>query len=267
MTPSIQSADATISIRGVRKTYSLAGSVSPGKTGKKTGPRDVEALRGVDLEIREPGFYAVMGRSGSGKSTLLHLLAGLDRPDTGEIIVGGCAVHSMKENELVKYRRREIGVIFQQFNLLPTLDALANTILPGVLDRSPTKELETRGREILGELGLSDRLHHRPEALSGGEQQRVAIARALLFSPPVILADEPTGNLDSTSSAALWRLLEETAAKRKMIVLMVTHEAIAASHCQRTFILKDGCVAGEFESHGLDPSQLAHRSSELARTA
>ena len=114
---------------------------------------------------------------------------------------------------------------------------------------------------------MSDRLHHRPEALSGGEQQRVAIARALLFSPPVILADEPTGNLDSTSSAALWRLLEETAAKRKMIVLMVTHEAIAASHCQRTFILKDGCVAGEFESHGLDPSQLAHRSSELARTA
>ncbi|MDA0215457.1 MAG: ATP-binding cassette domain-containing protein, partial [Planctomycetota bacterium] len=180
MTQSTPLADAAISIRGVRKTYSVEGSVSASKTaGKssskselKSSGRVVEALRGVELEIQEPGFYAVMGRSGSGKSTLLHLLAGLDRPDTGEIIVGGSAVHSMKESELVKYRRREIGVIFQQYNLLPTLDALANTILPGVLDGRPTKELEARGREILGELGLSDRLHHRPEALSGGEQQR-----------------------------------------------------------------------------------------------
>ncbi len=267
MTPNIPSVDAMISVRGVRKTYAVAGSAAARKSGGQTGSRDVEALRGVDLEIREPGFYAVMGRSGSGKSTLLHLLAGLDRPDVGELLVGGSAVHAMKEDQLVRYRRCEIGVIFQQFNLLPTLDALANTILPGVLDGRPTKELEIRGRELLSELGLRDRIHHRPEALSGGEQQRVAIARALFFAPPVILADEPTGNLDSTSSAALWRLLEETAAQRKMVVLMVTHEAIAASHCRRTFILKDGRVAGDFESHGLDPSQLAHRSSELARTA
>jgi len=259
MTQSTPSADATISVRGVRKTFAAASTKSLGKR--------VEALRGVDLAIHEPGFYAVMGRSGSGKSTLLHLLAGLDRPDAGELIVGRSAVHAMREDQLVLYRRREIGVIFQQFNLLPTLDALANTILPNVLDGRPTKEIEARGREILGELGLQDRLHHRPEALSGGEQQRVAIARALFFAPPVIFADEPTGNLDSASSAALWRLLEETASKRKMIVLMVTHEAVAASHCRQTFVLKDGRVAGAFESHGLDPSQLAHRSSELARTA
>ena len=259
MTPSTLSVESTISVRRVRKTYSSAAA--------RGDSRPVEALRGVDLEIQESGFYAVMGRSGSGKSTLLHLLAGLERPDSGELHVGAEAVHEMSESRLVRYRRRVIGVVFQQFNLLPTLDALANTILPGVLDGRPTKENEARGRQVLDELGMGDRLHHRPEALSGGEQQRVAIARALFFAPPVILADEPTGNLDSATSMVLWRLLEATAAKRKMIVLMVTHESIAASHCRKTFVLKDGRVAGEVESHGLDPTQLAHRASELARTS
>ena len=172
----------------------------------------------------------------------------------------------MTESELVLYRRRDLGIIFQQFNLLTTLDALGNTILPGLLDRRPTTQLRERGRELLEQLGLADRMHHRPEALSGGEQQRVAIARALLFSPTLLLADEPTGSLDSHSSEVLWQLLEETAAQRGIIVLMVTHEPVAAAHCRRTFVLKDGRVAGDFESHGLDPTQLAHRSSELART-
>ncbi len=258
MTASTPSAETTISVRGVHKSY--AG------TGSKHSSRAVEALRGVHLEITEPGFYAVMGRSGSGKSTLLHLLAGLDRPSAGEIHVGRCAVHAMSEAQLVLYRRREIGIVFQQFNLLPTLDALANTILPGILDGRSRAECESRGRELLTELGMEPRIHHRPEALSGGEQQRVAIARALFFSPPVILADEPTGNLDSTTSAVLWKILEETAARKRLIVLMVTHEAVAASHCKRTFILHDGRVAGSFESHGLDPTELAHRASELART-
>ncbi|MSR44117.1 MAG: ABC transporter ATP-binding protein [Phycisphaerales bacterium] len=251
-------AEPTISVRAVWKRYSPAS--------RAAGASGVDALRGASLEITDPGFYGVMGRSGSGKSTLLHLLAGLDRPDGGELLVCREPIHEMTDAELVLYRRRTVGIIFQQFNLLPTLDALANTILPGVLDGQPRQQLEARGHALLDELGLSNRAHHRPEALSGGEQQRVAIARALLLSPTVILADEPTGNLDSTSAGALWKLLEETAARHRVIVLMVTHEATAAAHCRRTFVLEDGRVAGDFESHGLNPTELAHRASEFART-
>lgn len=227
----------------------------------------MEALRGAEMTIEEPGFYAVMGRSGSGKSTLLHLLAGLDRPESGEIIVGGTAVHSLGETDLVRYRRRGVGIVFQQFNLIPTLDALGNVMLPGLLDGMAERDVRERARALLQELDLADRSAHRPDTLSGGEQQRVAIARALLLDPPVVLADEPTGSLDSTTSAALWKLLEQTAQRRGVTVLMVTHEPVAASYCRRTFILHDGRVAGSLESHGLDPSQLAHRSTELARSA
>lgn len=227
----------------------------------------MEALRGAEMTIEEPGFYAVMGRSGSGKSTLLHLLAGLDRPESGEIIVGGTAVHSLGETDLVRYRRRGVGIVFQQFNLIPTLDALGNVMLPGLLDGMAERDVRERARALLHELNLADRSAHRPDTLSGGEQQRVAIARALLLDPPVVLADEPTGSLDSTTSAALWKLLEQTAQRRGVTVLMVTHEPVAASYCRRTFILHDGRVAGSLESHGLDPSQLAHRSTELARSA
>lgn len=257
MTPSTPSPDPRISVRGVHKSYAPAAR----------GGRAVNALRGADLTIEEPGFYAVMGRSGSGKSTLLHLLAGLDRPERGEIVVAGTAVHSLSEADLVRYRRRGIGIIFQQFNLIPTLDALGNVMLPGLLDGMAERDLRERAHALLDELGLADRSTHRPDTLSGGEQQRVAIARALLLDPPVVLADEPTGSLDSTTSAALWRLLEHTADRRGLTVLMVTHEPVAASHCRRTFILHDGRVAGSLESHGLDPSQLAHRSTELARSA
>ena len=257
MTPSTPSPDPRISVRGVEKSYAPAAR----------GGRAVNALRGADLTIEAPGFYAVMGRSGSGKSTLLHLLAGLDRPERGEIVVGGTAVHSLSEADLVRYRRRGIGIIFQQFNLIPTLDALGNVMLPGLLDGMHERDLRERARALLGELGLADRSMHRPDTLSGGEQQRVAIARALLLDPPVVLADDPTGSLDSTTSAALWRLLEDTADRRGLTVLMVTHEPVAASHCRRTFILHDGRVAGSLESHGIDPSQLAHRSTELARSA
>lgn len=259
MTPNTPSAETRIELRQVCKDFVGIGEGASRCT--------VHALRGVDLVVDQPGFFGIMGKSGSGKSTLLHLLAGLDRPDSGEILVGGIPIHSLDEGALTLYRRKSIGVIFQQFNLIPTLDALANTILPGVLDRQERGQLEARGISLLKELGVGHRAHHRPEALSGGEQQRVAIARALLFEPPVILADEPTGSLDSTSSASLWRVLEETAMRRNLIVLMVTHEPTAATHCHRTFILQDGRVAGDFPSHGLDPSQLAHRASKLARQA
>ena len=250
--PTERADNPIVGVRDVRKSFAQGG-------------KSVAALRGANLSIREPGFYAVMGRSGSGKSTLLHLLAGLDRPDSGEIVVAGARVHAMPERDLVLYRRRTIGVVFQQFNLLPTLDALGNVMLPGVLDGRPRAELESRARELLGELGLSDRTHHRPEALSGGEQQRVAIARALLFDPPVVLADEPTGNLDSRSAESLWRLLGALAERRAVTVLMVTHEPAAAAHCRRVFLMRDGDVAETVDTHGLDPTELALRAAEPGR--
>lgn len=241
-----------VAVRDLRKSFMQGG-------------KSVAALRGANLIIREPGFYAVMGRSGSGKSTLLHLLAGLDRPESGEICVAGARVDAMPERDLVLYRRRTIGVVFQQFNLLPTLDALGNVMLPGVLDGRPRSELEPRARALLGELGLADRTHHRPEALSGGEQQRVAIARALLFDPPVVLADEPTGNLDSRSADGLWRLLRALAERRSVTVLMVTHEPAAAAHCRTVFLMRDGTVAETIDTHGIDPTELALRAAEPGR--
>jgi putative ABC transport system ATP-binding protein len=268
MTPPTQSTDLASGARDALEA-SRAAIVSVRDVCKSfvQGGKSVAALRGANLTIEEPGFYAVMGRSGSGKSTLLHLLAGLDRPDSGELHVAGAHVHAMPERDLVLYRRRTIGVVFQQFNLLPTLDALGNVMLPGVLDGRPRAELESRARELLGELGLSDRTHHRPEALSGGEQQRVAIARALLFDPPVVLADEPTGNLDSRSAESLWRLLRALAERRSVTVLMVTHEPAAAAHCRRVFLMRDGDVAETIDTHGLDPTELALRAADPGRAS
>jgi putative ABC transport system ATP-binding protein len=248
----VQEAELSIKATGVRKSFTV-------------GDRRVHALDGADIELDQPGFYAIMGASGSGKSTLLHLLAGLDNPDAGEILVSGTRVDGLSEKELTLYRRRKIGVIFQQFNLLPTLTALENVMLPGVLDRLPEEEIRERATQLLSELGLEDRMNHRPEALSGGEQQRVAIARSLYYAPNVLLADEPTGNLDSNSSDLLWSHLGELAERRRMIVLMVTHEADAAAHCRRAFVLRDGRMAGMFDVEGLDSSELAARAAALAR--
>jgi len=229
------------------------------------GERVVEALRGVDFELGEPCFHAVMGASGSGKSTLLHLLAGLDRADSGEIEVSGARVDHMDERALTLYRRRRIGIVFQSFNLLPTLSALENVSLPGVLDGRPRDACRARGAALLAELGLGARLEHRPDALSGGEQQRVAIARSLFFAPPVLFADEPTGNLDSASSERVWEALESLALGRRMIVLLVTHEPTAAARCAGVTVLRDGLIAGRFDTEGLDAGDLAVRAAELAR--
>ena len=239
---------AFVRARGVRKTY-------------RTGARAVEALRGADLEIAEPGFYAIMGSSGSGKSTLLHLLAGLDRADAGEIEVSGARVDRMDERALTVHRRTRIGIVFQQYNLLPTLTALENAMLPGVLDGRPRAGLEARARELLGMLGIAERAAHRPEALSGGEQQRVAIARALLFEPPVLFADEPTGALDSANSERMWKMLDGLARERRMVVLMVTHEPAAAAHCRHVFVIRDGVVAGGFDTRGMDAGDLVVRAA------
>ncbi|MBX3354805.1 MAG: ABC transporter ATP-binding protein [Phycisphaeraceae bacterium] len=230
----------------------------------RSGERVVEALRGIDFELREARFHAVMGASGSGKSTLLHLLAGLDRADGGEIEVNGERVDRMDERDLTLYRRRRIGVVFQSFNLLPTLSALENVALPGVLDGLPRRACHERAAELLRDLGLGGRLDHRPDALSGGEQQRVAIARSLYFAPPVLFADEPTGNLDSASSERVWEALEALAATRRMMVLMVTHEPTAAVRCSGVTVLRDGQVAGRFDTEGMHAGDLAVRAAELA---
>ena len=221
------------------------------------GAQRVSALRGVSLAVEAAGFYAIMGRSGSGKSTLLHLLAALDRPDAGEIWIGGQRIDGLGEREATRFRRTQIGIVFQQFNLIPTLTAVENAELPGVLAGDDGGKIRTRAAELLERLGLGGRLDHRPDALSGGEQQRVAIARALLYAPPVLLADEPTGNLDSASSAGLWRLLREVAAERGMTVVMVTHEPAAAAHCRSMFVIADGVVKAQIATEGLDEAAVA----------
>lgn len=240
--------------RDVHKSYRL-------------GEREVPALRGVDLSIDEPGFYAIMGRSGSGKSTLLHLLAALDRPDRGEIEVAGRPIQQFSEREATAFRREQIGIVFQQFNLIPTLTARENVELPGVLAGRAPEEMRTRSMELLTRLGLGERADHRPDAMSGGEQQRVAIARALLFGPPVLFADEPTGNLDSATSETLWRLLGELARDRGMLVVMVTHEPAAAVNCRRIFVLQDGRVKTAINTEGLDEGGVAARYQQSIRAA
>lgn len=242
----------------VVKSYTLR---SHGQT------RAVDVLRGVNLDIPEPGFYAIMGQSGSGKSTLLHLLAALDRPDSGTIELAGRAIHALTEREATEFRRRQIGIVFQQFNLIPTLTAWENVALPGILAGEKEDWLRTRASELLNRLGLRGRDDHRPDALSGGEQQRVAIARALLFSPRVLFADEPTGNLDSQSAANLWRLLGEVAREEEMLVVMVTHEPAAAAHCRRIFVLQDGTMKTFIDTEGLDASGVASRYQQCVRAA
>ncbi len=242
-----------INATGVHKSFAI-------------GSRTVHALRGIDLSIESPGFYAIMGRSGSGKSTLLHMLSAMDRPDKGEIIVSGHAIHSMGEAQATMFRRKDIGVIFQAFNLIPTMTALENVQLPGLLAGDQSKELIARSHELLDLLGLEDRTTHRPEALSGGEQQRVAIARALLYKPAVIFADEPTGNLDTAASAMVWSMLRDIAKEQRVTIVMVTHEPQAASYCQRIFVMNDGMIVGTIdapEQGAFDAGTIATRTQHL----
>ncbi|MDX2148048.1 MAG: ABC transporter ATP-binding protein [Planctomycetota bacterium] len=248
------SASSVIRCTNVHKSYRL-------------GDRAVPALVGVNLDITTPGFYAIMGQSGSGKSTLLHLLAALDRPEQGEVFVAGHALHSFSERQATAFRRKQIGIVFQQFNLIPTLTARENVELPGALAGEPEGWLRERSRELLDSLGLRGRDEHRPDALSGGEQQRVAIARALLFSPPVLFADEPTGNLDSVASERLWTLLGEIASEHETTVVMVTHEPAAAAHCRQIFVLRDGVVRTTIDTEGLDASGVAARYQLHIRAA
>ncbi|MFN7559713.1 MAG: ABC transporter ATP-binding protein [bacterium] len=212
-----------------------------------TGGRVVQALRGASMSIDGPGFYAIMGASGSGKTTLLHLLGAMDKPDGGTITIGGERIDRLSERALTNFRRRRVGSVFQAFNLLPTLTAVENAELPGLLGGDDPAVIRARAMELLESLGVSHRASHRPDSLSGGEQQRVAIARALLYRPALVLADEPTGALDSKNAEALWSLLGRVAREQQTTVVMVTHEPAAAAHCRRVFVLLDGAITGFFD--------------------
>ncbi len=235
------------------------------KKSYRQGERQVQALRGVELTIARGEFVAIMGASGSGKSTLLHLCAALDRPDEGSIEVAGQKLETLSERQLTQFRRRRIGVIFQQFNLIPTLTAFENIALPVQLDGSFNAQHSARIGELLRILKIDHRADHRPDALSGGEQQRVAIARALIMEPPVLFADEPTGNLDSNSANQFWTLLEDAARAFDTTIVMVTHEPTAARHADRVVVLRDGQVSGEFAVQDFDdPGALAAHYQTIA---
>jgi len=214
------------------------------------GRERVNALAGVDLAVAEGNFCTIMGPSGSGKSTLLYLLGGLDRPTGGEIDVDGQAVQEMDENALAHYRQRMVGFIFQSFNLIPSLTALENVAFPMRFARVPRRQRLIKAYELLARVGLADRIHHRPTELSGGQQQRVAIARALVNDPRLILADEPTGNLDTTSGNSIMELLSELHGSGRT-VLVVTHDPRMIHYATQTVYMLDGQIVSEAEYHAM----------------
>jgi putative ABC transport system ATP-binding protein len=225
------------------------------------GDTAVEALRGCSIDVRRGELTAVMGPSGSGKSTLMHILAGLDRPTTGEVSIEGIEIAKLNDNDLTKLRREHIGFIFQFFNLLPMLTAEENIRLP--LELAGGKIDDAWVDEVIGKVGLDDRRTHRPSELSGGQQQRVAIARALASRPTVIFADEPTGNLDSTTSAEILELVRETVTNYGQTTVMVTHDAHAAAIADRVLFLADGCIVKELR--GSEAGQILNAMEEVSR--
>jgi len=221
-----------IEVRGLWKSYSMQAE-------------EVHALRGVDLDVERGDHVAIMGPSGSGKSTLMNLLGCLDTPTRGTYRLNGREVSTMDDDELAYVRNREIGFVFQTFNLLPRASALRNVELPLVYRGVPAEERARRAREALAQVDLADRLEHRPNELSGGQRQRVAIARALINEPALLLADEPTGNLDSETSSEIMQLLEQLHSGGQT-VLLVTHEHEIAAHARRQVHLRDGKIERDF---------------------
>lgn len=206
------------------------------------GSRCLRALAGIDLQVPEGQFLCVRGKSGSGKSSLLHALAGLRKPTAGSVRVGDIQVHELDARQSALYRRRVVGIVFQFFNLLPMLTVAQNVGFPLSLDGARGSALDERVDELLADLVMLDRRDHYPDQLSGGEMQRVAIARALAIHPDLILADEPTGNLDSASGNQIWLLLQELCHKRRVTTIMVTHDSDATGYADRVVVLEDGAI-------------------------
>jgi putative ABC transport system ATP-binding protein len=223
--------DWVIVTRGIRRDYDMGGEV-------------VHALRGVDLAVRRNEYVAIMGPSGSGKSTLMNIIGCLDTPNGGEYWLNGALVSEMRDDALARVRNREIGFVFQTFNLLPRATALHNVELPLVYAGVPAAERRRRATEALERVQLANRMDHRPNELSGGQRQRVAIARALVNNPAILLADEPTGNLDSQTSEEIMRVFEGLA-DTGQTVIMVTHEPDIAAHARRVVVLRDGRISSD----------------------
>ena len=223
--------DWVIVTRGIKRQYDMGGEI-------------VRALRGVDLAIRRNEYVAIMGPSGSGKSTLMNTIGCLDTPNDGEYWLNGMLVSEMSDDQLARVRNKEIGFVFQTFNLLPRATALQNVELPLVYGGVSADDRKKRAMEALERVQLGSRFHHRPNELSGGQRQRVAIARALVNRPSILLADEPTGNLDSHTSEEIMRVFEELAAQGQTVV-MVTHEPDIAVHAKRVIVLRDGVISSD----------------------
>ncbi len=219
--------DILVRVRGLRKSYIT-------EAGK------LEVLKGIDLDIKRGEMVSVVGASGVGKSTLLHILGTLDRPTSGEVFFDGVNVFGFNDQELAAFRNKKIGFVFQFHHLLPEFNAVENAMMPALISGMPRKQAESRAEELLSELGLSGRLKHRPGELSGGEQQRVAVARALIMEPALVLADEPTGNLDTQTGRELFELLRKLNKKKGITFLVVTHNEILASECSVVLRMVDG---------------------------
>ncbi|MFN8504902.1 MAG: ABC transporter ATP-binding protein [Kouleothrix sp.] len=234
--------ESMIQVRDLRKVYRM-------------GQIDVPALRGISFSIRRGEFVAIMGPSGSGKSTLMNLLGCLDTPSGGEYILDGLPVERLERNLLAAVRNRKIGFVFQQFNLLPRQSALENVALPLVyLGKVPADERRARAQQALEQVGLGERMHHRPQELSGGQQQRVAIARALITRPALLLADEPTGNLDSRASEEIMALFEQLN-RQGITIVLVTHEPNIAAHAARVLTVRDGLLDSDAAPQAMAPTR------------
>jgi len=242
--------EAAASTRDLHKTYG-------------SGESEVRALDGVTVDLHRGEFTAVMGPSGSGKSTLMHCMAALDQPTSGEVVVDGTVLGALRDDRLTRLRREQIGFVFQAFNLIPSLTAKENILLPlDLAGRRPDPEwFDT----VIDTVGLGDRLGHRPAQLSGGQQQRVACARALVSRPTIVFADEPTGNLDSTSGAEVLGFLRRSVDEFGQTIVMVTHDAVAASYCDRVLFLADGKVVDEMRDP--DREQILEHMSRLQAAA
>jgi putative ABC transport system ATP-binding protein len=223
---------AMINVEGLRKSI-------------RNGPRTVDILKGLDFSIPKGQFAAIMGASGSGKSTLLGLLAGLDTPSAGNVHLNGIAISYLPEDKLAQVRGKTIGFVFQSYQLIPTLTALENVLLPHELNVDTRENGLARARDLLTSVGLDDRMDHYPVQLSGGEQQRVALARAFILRPPIVLADEPTGNLDSTNGAHVLDLLLNLNRAEGTTLVLVTHDSLLASYANRRIVLRDGLIISD----------------------